>query len=272
MRLAERLGGTIVNADSMQVYRELRILTARPGSEDEARVPHRLYGHVSAGSAYSVAGWLSDVKRALEEAANAGRIPIVTGGTGLYFNALTQGLSPIPPVDESVRTFWRAEAKRLAPQDLHAQLVNIDPDTAARINPTDPQRIVRALEVVQSTGKPLAHWQQEKEPPLLSPGSYRGLVIAPAREQNVRRSDMRFDAMMAEGALEEVARLRDLRLDPDCPAMRALGVRPLLDHLEGRLDRQVAVEQAKQQTRQYIKRQMTWLRRYMISWRWLHRI
>lgn len=269
LRLATRFGGLIINADSMQVYRELSILTARPDAEEEARAPHRLYGHVGAGDPYSVAQWLNDVERVLAEARLAGRVAIVVGGTGLYFSALTEGLSPIPPVDAKVRAHWRDEAKRQPPHELHAQLVALDPETGARVRPTDPQRIVRALEVVQSTGKPLLHWQETRTPPLLPPGSFRGLVIAPPRPLNVRRSDARFDAMMAMGALEEVARLRDLGLDPDTPAMRALGVRPLLDHLQGEMTLEAAVERAKRQTRHYIKRQATWLRRYMISWKWI---
>lgn len=261
------LDGVIVNADSMQVYNELRVLTARPGQDEERAVPHRLYGHVSARQAYSVARWLDDVRDVLAEIDRLGKRAIFVGGTGLYFNALTCGLSPMPEIDGEVRAYWRQEAQRCSAQKLYAELQRRDPLTAASVRPSDPQRIVRALEVIHSTGRPLVEWQREKGQPLLEPGSWRGLVIAPDREEIYRRADARFDLMIQEGALEEVRRLRDMQLDAQLPAMRALGVAALIDYLDGRMSLDEAVEQTKTQTRRYVKRQLTWLRQYMISWK-----
>lgn len=269
LRLARRLNGVIVNADSMQVYADMAVLTARPESADELAVPHRLYGHVSARENYSVARWLKDAQRVLGEIEQLGQRPIFVGGTGLYLNALTQGLSPMPEIDSEVRAYWRAEAVGRPPGELHAELVRLDALTASRIRPSDPQRIVRALEVIQSTGRPLVHWQADAGTPLLPAGSWRGLVVAPERAQLNARADARFDQMMATGALEEVRRLREMQLDPELPAMRALGVAPLIEHLDGSMSLEAAAEVAKTQTRQYIKRQLTWLKRYMISWKWI---
>lgn len=267
LRLARGLGGVIVNADSMQVYRELRILTARPTAEEENMVPHRLYGHVSVAEAYSVARWLDDVKVVLEEIEALGKPAIFVGGTGLYFKAMTDGLSPLPEIDADVRAHWRAEGINRPPQELYAELMRRDPRTAAGLRPTDPQRIVRALEVIDSTGRPLAEFHEDPGEPLLAPGSWKGLVVLPDRATLHRRANARFDQMMASGALDEVVRIKDMQLDPVLPAMRALGVAPLLRMLDGELDREEAVERSKALTRQYIKRQSTWLRQHMISWK-----
>ena len=205
--MAERLGGTVINADSMQVYRELRILTARPGAEDEARAPHALYGFVGGAEAYSAGRYAVDAAAAIAEAQAAGRVPIVVGGTGLYFKALLEGLSPIPPADPQVRGFWRAEAARRPAPELHALLSQRDPEMAARLMPTDPQRIVRALEVLDSTGRSLADWQREPGRPVLAEAETERLLLLPPREGHGARIDARFDAMLAAGALEEVRRL-----------------------------------------------------------------
>ena len=269
MRLAQSYDGVIVNADSMQVYAQMRVLTARPEPADERAVPHCLYGHVSARESYSVARWLEDVREVLGEIERLGQRPIFVGGTGLYFNALTQGLSPMPETDSVVRAFWRGEARRRSAEELHAELMRLDPLTASRLRPSDPQRIVRALEVFQSTGQPLARWQAQAGTPVLPAGAWTGLVIAPERETIYRRAEARFDQMMAAGALDEVRHLRQMQLDPELPAMRALGVAPLMQHLDGEIALEVAIEMAKTQTRRYVKRQLTWLRRYMIAWRWV---
>ena len=269
LRLARRFDGVVVNADSMQVYAEMRVLTARPDVADERAVPHRLYGHIGAREHYSVARWLEDVQRVLIEVEQRGRRAIIVGGTGLYFNALTRGLSPMPQIDEDVRAYWRAEAHRRPPQELHAELARLDPLTASQVRSSDPQRIVRGLEVIQSTGRPLVSWQAESGPPLLPEGSWRGLVMAPPRETLYARAEARFDEMMGRGALDEVRALRALQIDPDMSAMRALGVAPLMKHVDGEVSYDTAIALAKTQTRQYIKRQLTWLRRYMISWKWL---
>ncbi len=266
LALAERFGGVVINADSMQVYRDLRVLTARPSAEEEARAPHRLYGHVAAADAYSTGRWIADVTAALAEAQSAGQRPIVVGGTGLYFKALLEGLSPIPPVPDDVRAHWRGEAARLGAKDLHAELAARDPEMAARLNPTDPQRVTRALEVLEASGQSLAVWQRTAGTPLVAEAETVRLVLLPERAALQARCDARFDGMMAAGALEEVAALGRRGLSPDLPAMRALGVPPLLAHLAGSLTLEASVAQAKLETRQYAKRQMTWLKRNMMSW------
>lgn len=269
LEIAERVGGTIVNADAMQVYRELRVLTARPSAADEARVPHRLYGHVPGATAYSAARFAEEAAQAIADIQRQGRVPIVVGGTGLYFRALTEGLSPIPPVPEDVRSRWRARAAEVGPAALHAMLAERDPEMAARLRPTDPQRLTRALEVLDATGRSLARWQEMAGTPVLAVTEGRALVVAPEREEMRRRCDLRFDAMMAAGAVDEVRALMQLGLDPDLPVMRALGVAPLADLVAGRIGAEEAAERAKSETRQYAKRQITWLNRNMIAWKWI---
>lgn len=267
LRLAEERRGVVINADSMQVYRELRLLTARPAAEDEARAPHALYGHVPASDAYSAARYAREVAAFLPEARRRGLLPIIAGGTGLYFKALTEGLAPIPEIAPDIRAYWRGEAERQGPAALHEILATRDPEMAMRLRPTDPQRIVRALEVLESTGKSLSHWQSSPGLPVLAEEACERLVIRPERDELRRRCDLRFDRMMKDGALDEVAGLKAMGLDPSLPAMQALGVRALSDHLDGTLSLDEAVERAKAETRQYAKRQETWLRRNMITWR-----
>lgn len=267
LRLAEERRGVVINADSMQVYRELRLLTARPAAEDEARAPHALYGHVPASDAFSAARYAREVAAFLPEARRRGLLPIIVGGTGLYFKALTEGLAPIPEIAPDIRAYWRGEAERQGPAALHEILATRDPEMAMRLRPTDPQRIVRALEVLESTGKSLSHWQSSPGLPVLAEEACERLVIRPERDELRRRCDLRFDRMMQDGALDEVAGLKAMGLDPSLPAMQALGVRALSDHLDGTLSLDEAVERAKAETRQYAKRQETWLRRNMITWR-----
>lgn len=266
LALAERLAGVVVNADSMQVYSELRVLTARPSAEDEVRAPHRLYGHVPAREAYSAGRFVAEAEAEIAAAHQTGRIPIIVGGTGLYFKALLEGLSPIPTVPEDVRAHWRAEAARLGAAELHRLLAGRDPEMAVRLHPTDSQRITRALEVLEATGRSLSYWQSLPGVPVLPEAATVRLVLQPEREHLYRRCDARLDAMMAAGALAEVATLAELRLDPGLPVMRAVGVGPLLAYLAGRTTLDAALAQAKLDTRHYVKRQLTWLRRNMIAW------
>jgi tRNA dimethylallyltransferase len=263
---AERYGGIIINADSMQVYRELRILTARPTAEEEARVPHALYGHVPGREAYSVGRWVEDVEAALQDAQKRDLRPIIVGGTGLYFKALLEGLSPIPAIPQPIRAHWRAEAERLGPAALHSVLAGKDPEMAARLSATDTQRITRALEVLDATGRSLADWQREAGRPVLDPDETDRYLVTIDREALYARCDRRLDAMMAGGALREVRHLLELDLDPDLPILGALGVRPLADLLAGRCSAEAAAAQVKAETRQYAKRQLTWLRRNMNAW------
>lgn len=267
LRLAEQAGGSIINADSMQVYSELRVLTARPSVDDEGRVPHLLYGHVPAAEAYSAGRYARDAAAAVAEVRRAGRRAVIVGGTGLYFRALLQGLSPIPVIADDVRAHWRAEARRLEPEALHAVLASRDAEMAARLRSTDPQRVTRALEVLDGTGRSLAYWQDQPGEPVLDEAETVRIVVTPERDELNQRCDSRFALMIAQGAMDEVAALAQLNLDGGLPAMRALGVAPLLQLQAGELTREEAVELATQETRQYAKRQLTWLRSNMRSWK-----
>jgi tRNA dimethylallyltransferase len=268
LSLAERVGGTVINADAMQVYRELRLLTARPSEADERRAPHRLYGHVPGSEAYSAARFATEAATAISEAQAAGRTPIVVGGTGLYFKALLEGLSPMPAIPDEIRAGWRARASEEGPAALHASLATRDPEMAARLRPTDPQRLVRALEVLDATGVSLARWQERPGVPLAQAVPGRAFVVAPEREVLRARIDARFDAMLANGAADEVRALLQHGWSPEQPVMRALGVAPLAGMLAGRLTPCEAADASKAETRQYAKRQLTWLRRHMIAWSW----
>lgn len=270
LALAERLGGTVINADAMQVYRELRVLTARPDADDERRAPHRLYGHVPGAEAYSAARYAAEARAAIAAAEEAGSLPIVVGGTGLYFKALTEGLSPIPPIPDEIRARWRACAGEEGAAALHAILAERDPEMAARLRPTDPQRLVRALEVLEATGTSLARWQEEPGEPVVRVEDGRAVVVAPERDVLRQRIDARFDRMMAHGAVEEVRALLQLALSPELPVMRALGVGPLARLIAGEASPAEAGEAAKAETRQYAKRQLTWLRRNMNAWKWIN--
>ncbi len=268
LALAERLGGTVINANSMQVYRELAVLTARPAAADIARAPHRLYGTVTAREAYSVGRWIETAGAAIREAQAEGRVPILVGGTGLYFKALFEGLAPVPDIPPEIRAHWRERSGASDAAALHAELAARDLAMAAKLRPTDPQRVVRALEVIDATGVSLAEWQGASTPPVLALTEVAKLVIAPEREAVYAKIDVRFDRMIEGGALEEVRDLMVLGLDPGLPVMRAHGVRELAAYQAGASNLKDAVAKAKTETRRYAKRQMTWLRRFMTDWQW----
>jgi tRNA dimethylallyltransferase len=266
LALAKRFNGVIINADSMQVYRELRILTARPTVEDLALAPHKLYGFVPASDAYSTGRYMMDVGGALQEARASGQRPIIIGGTGLYFKALLEGLSPIPEIPGDVRQLWRDMQAREGAYALWTVLMHDDPEMALRLQPNDGQRIVRALEVFHATGKSLAEWQRTPGEPTLDAAQAIKLVMMPSREDLRARADVRFDQMLSNGALTEAEALAVLNLDPALPAMRAIGVAPLVAAVRGELSLDLATERAKAETRQYVKRQSTWLNKNMIAW------
>lgn len=266
--LAERLGGVVINADSMQVYRELKLLSARPKRAEMAAVPHCLYGTVSAAERYSVGRWLTGVAAAIETARDEGSVPILVGGTGLYFKALLEGLSPVPDIPREMREFWRERSDSLGAEGLHRELMAHDPVMAGRLMPSDKQRVVRALEVIEATGVSLAEWQGSSGTPTLPSEGVSKLVVAPEREPIYGAIDARFDRMVEEGAIDEVRALIALRLDPGLPAMRALGVRELAAHLAGTMTLEEAAAKAKTESRRYAKRQMTWLKRFMADWDW----
>jgi tRNA dimethylallyltransferase len=266
LELAQRLGGVIINADSKQVYRDLRVLSARPTAAEEATVPHRLYGHIDAAVNYSVASFLVEADAALAEAARHDLLPIFVGGTGLYFKALTHGLSKVPSVPAEIRDGVRERLATLGPQALHAELAQRDPAVAARLNPADRARIARALEVIVATGRSIDEWNRDNSAPLLDPSSAVRVFLEPERKQLYAKIDARFDKMIAAGALDEVATLARRNLDPLLPAMKAHGVPWLIKHLADEMTLAEAVEKAKLDTRHYAKRQFTWFRHQLADW------
>ncbi len=269
LELAHKLGGVIVNADSMQVYRDLRIITARPTPAQQASVPHRLYGHVDAAENFSVGRWCAEVAAALATAKRDSRAAIVVGGTGLYFNALTRGLAAVPPIPADIRRRVRARLASDGVEALHGDLAQRDPAAAARLMPRDRARVTRALEVVLATGRSLVDWHQEGMPAVLDPAMAAKIFLTPDRDELFRRIDVRFDAMMAAGALDEVRALAARNLDPDLPAMKAHGVPWLIRHLDGEISLAEAVEGGKRDTRRYTKRQATWFRNQLPDFVWV---
>jgi tRNA dimethylallyltransferase len=261
--IAERLGGTIINTDSMQVYQELRVLTARPTVADEAAVPHRLYGVRPAAAAGSVAWWRDQALAAMDEANTAGRLPILTGGSGMYFAALTDGLADIPDPGPDARTEARRLLAEHGPAALHASLTHVDPATAARLNRNDSQRIARAWEVWRGTGLGLAAWQNRRSAP--APWRFTAILLAPPRDALRAAIATRFDTMLRDGALEEVRGLLALDLEPSLPAMRAHGVAELSAYLRGTLALEAAGRRTELITGQYAKRQATWFRHHALA-------
>ena len=267
--LARKAGGIIINTDSMQVYSDLRVLTARPTPDEEAQVPHRLYGHVDAAVNFSAGAWVADAAKVLSEVRAQNRLPIFVGGSGLYFKALTRGLSAVPPIPAEIRDSVRARLERDGVEALHAELARHDPISAERLKPRDRTRIARALEVIEATGRSLSDWHHEGLPPLLPPGSFRALFLEPERDELYARIDTRFEAMLKAGALEEVAQLAARNLDPLLPAMKAHGVPALIRHLRGEITRDEASEIGRADTRHYAKRQFTWFRHQLPEFEWV---
>lgn len=255
--VAERHDGIVINADSAQVYRDLRVLTARPSQQDEARVPHRLFGHIDGADPYSAARWAAEAMREIDAAHNAGKLPVLVGGTGLYMRTLLDGIAPVPEIDPQIRE----EVRALPVAEAHAALALLDPLAAARLAPADTTRVARALEVVRSTGKPLADWQAARSGGIGARISLAALVLLPDRDWLMARCDARAAAMFAEGARAEVAALRD-RADiaPAAPIRRAIGVPEMLAVLAGKIEENQALELTRIATRQYAKRQYTWFR------------
>jgi len=263
--LAERLGGEIVNADALQLYADLRVLTARPTPEDEARAPHHLFGMADGADGWSVGRWLDAALPVLADIAARGRRAIVAGGTGLYFSALTRGLADVPSVPTAVREAAAETFAQLGEEAFRAILAERDPKAAARIAPGDRQRLLRAYEVAEATGRALTDWQADTHAPL-APGQWRAVVLEPPREMLYARCDGRLEAMIEAGALEEVRILINRGLKPAAPVMKAVGVRELAAHLAGELTLAEAVALAQQETRRYAKRQMTWFRNQTPDW------
>lgn len=262
IEIAERFDGTIINADSMQVYRDLRILTARPSAEDEARVPHLLYGDRDAAEAGSTAEWAAAADAAIETVRAAGRHPVLVGGTGLYLKTIMEGIAPVPEVPAAIRRRARERRQEIGDLAFHNELAARDPAIAARLHPGDSQRVLRAWEVIEATGRPLSEWQQD---PVTPPATrFRVVALQTPREELYRNTDSRLLDMVAGGAVEEVralqARAAEEGLDPALPIFKALGYRPLAAHLRGETTLDAAIVETQQQTRNYAKRQETWLR------------
>jgi tRNA dimethylallyltransferase len=255
MRIAEALGGEIVNADSMQVYADLRILSARPSMADEAAAPHRLYGFVASGVEFNAGDYLSAIATTLSELSERDKPAIIVGGTGLYFKLLTEGLVETPAIPAEIK------ARVAALPDLHAALSARDPELAARLNPADAPRLQRALEVFEATGRSLAEWRREGEhKPILRKGAWRGLALDPDREELARRIDRRFEAMIEAGALDEAAAIRAMALPRNRGVMKAHGLPHLIDHLDGLISLPEAIIRGQSDTRRYAKRQRTFMR------------
>jgi tRNA dimethylallyltransferase len=255
--MAERFSGTIINADSAQVYRDLRIVTARPSAEEEACVPHRLFGHVDAAdTTHNAARWAADARFAIAETLAEGRLPILVGGTGLYLRTLLDGIAPVPAIDPQVR----AEVRALAVTQAHHQLAALDPQAAARLGPADTTRVARALEVIRSTGRTLADWQQHREGGIGGTVDLRAAVLLPDREWLGTRIDHRFATIVDQGLPEVAALLARPDLPADAPIRRAIGVAELAALFSGEIDRDTALRAGALATRQYAKRQFTWFR------------
>jgi tRNA dimethylallyltransferase len=271
LKLAEDVGGIIINADSMQVYRDLRIITARPPPDEERRVPHRLYGHVDAAENYSVGRWRADAAAAAALAAiEQGSHPVIfVGGSGLYFNALTRGLAAVPPIPDQIRHEVRARLASEGAAALHAELKVRDPAGAARLTPADRTRVARALEVVLATGRSLLDWHEDNKPASVDLARAAKVFLMPDRHELFRRIDARFEAMIAGGAIEEVRAFAARDLDPNLPAMKAHGVPWLIRYLKGEITLAEAAEHAKLETRQYTKRQATWFRNQLPEFEWV---
>lgn len=255
--VAERHHGTVINADSAQVYRDLRVLSARPSAEEEARVPHRLFGHVDGGEDYSAARWAAEARAAIDATLAEGRLPVLVGGTGLYLRTLLDGIAPVPEIDPAIR----AEVRALAVAEAHAALARLDPQAAERLRASDTTRVARALEVVRSTGRPLAEWQAARVGGIADRVDLAPLILLPDRAWLVARCDRRLEAMFAGGAIEEVAALlARTDLIPDAPVRRAIGVPQIAAYLQGEISREQALAESRLATRQYAKRQYTWFR------------
>jgi tRNA dimethylallyltransferase len=263
LALAEAYGGTIINADSQQIYRDLKILTARPGAAEEARSPHRLYGFLDAAERGSVARWRDLALAEIAVSLDAGRLPILVGGTGLYLRALLAGLAPVPDIPPAIREEASALYRELGGDQFREELATLDPASAARFPPGDRTRLTRAFEVVRATGMPIGEWQRRPAAP--APYRFATILLAPPREALYSACDARFVGMVASGGLDEAAALMARDLDPSLPAMKAVGVPELIRHLRGEIALDTAVAAAQMATRRYAKRQMTWFRHQLAA-------
>jgi tRNA dimethylallyltransferase len=263
VELAQKHGGEVINADSMQVYDTLRVLTARPDEADMGGIAHHLYGTVPAATSFSTGAWLRAVGPVLADITARGKLPVFVGGTGLYFNALTGGLSDMPEVPAAIRAKWRHRLAEDGPWALHAELGAQDPEMADQLSPSDGQRIVRALEIMEATGRSLASFQASAGRGLIDSRQAMKLIVEPDRSVLHDRINRRFEKMLEQGAVDEVEALMQLDLSKDAPVMKAIGVPQISAMLRGELTREQVISQSAAATRQYAKRQMTWFRNQM---------
>ena len=265
LELAKKYGGVIINCDSMQVYDELKIITARPSHSDEINIPHKLYGIISVTDSFSVGIWrnlaISEIKACWE----FGKLPIITGGTGLYIKALMEGLSEVPIVSKRIREAAIQRRKRIGAEAFHDELSKFDPESAERLDITDTQRVIRAYEVFMATNFPLSHWHKQEKKTVLFPANYQTIIFEPPRDTLYAKCEDRLEFMLKNGALNEVRVLKNMNLDPNCPAMKALGVPEFLAYLDNKMSLDEALYGAKQATRRYAKRQTTWFRNQIIQ-------
>ena len=259
MSLAEKIGGVIINADSMQIYAELQIITARPTKTDENTVPHKLYGTISGAENFNVAKWISLAKMEIEDAWKIGKTPILVGGTGMYIKSLKDGLSPIPDITAEVKNKVRAKFNQLGNQEFHDYLQSIDAPMAEKLSVGDSQRMQRAAEVTLQTGRSLEAWQKEETKSIFPDAEFHMIAVNMEREKLYERINHRFDAMIKQGAIDEIKRLKELNISSDMPIMKSCGVPEVMAYLSGDIALEQAVEKAKQSSRNYAKRQITWL-------------
>ncbi len=270
LKVAAAYNGTIINADSMQVYKDLSVLTACPDEAEQAVVPHRLYGFLDGAEVCSVAFWADTAMKEINRAWAEGRLPILVGGTGMYFKVLLDGIAKIPDIPDDIRATVREECSRFGSEVLHKELEEKDSATAARLAPGDSQRICRAIEVVRATGVPLSEWQKKTEPGPMQKhdlaGDVEKFILMPDREELYARCDRRFGLMLEQGGIEEVEALLKRNLSAELPVMRALGVPSLAMYLSGEAPLEEASEHAKMHTRRFAKRQLTWFRNQFSHW------
>lgn len=266
IELARLLDGEVVNADSMQVYADLRLISARPTKDEMGDIPHHLFGHVDAATRYSTKDWMEAAAKKIAAIERRGKIPILVGGTGLYFLSVIQGLSEVPPVPEDIRADVRQIAQDEGADGLRARLMPVDPETAERLGTGDKQRLGRALSVWMATGKPLSAYHGKRSAPVLNDGEWLGIALTPPRTRLYQRIDRRFDGMLMQGAVEEARTLVGRGIDAELPCMKAHGVPWLAAFIRGEIGPELAAENAKRDTRRYAKRQFTWIGRQFPFW------
>jgi tRNA dimethylallyltransferase len=266
IEVARRLGGEVINADSMQVYRDVQVISARPTDDEMAGVPHNLFGYVDAGTRYSTGDWLEAARAVIKKLARQNKRAVFVGGTGLYLLALTQGLSDIPPVPDEIRAEVKAVSDAEGAEGLRTRLAPHDPELAERLGTGDKQRLARAYEVWLATGRSLSDFQSERQPPVLEPGEWTGFALTPARGALYKKIDRRFEGMLMQGAMNEARALVARGLDPELPVMKACGMPWLTAFARGEMSAEAAAENAKRDTRRYAKRQFTWIGRQFPFW------